>query len=220
MDGNDQLTPEEENALAQAQAQQQIAQQQAMAGMGGMYNSGMYDMAAQQEIQNTRQFYLNYKELLNDTVRTWRGEVETEDGWKKMTNPLMNEEAILKLSSMLRDFLSTAVRLSNYEPKYVNLYAFQARKHISKWLHTVGWQKFSVPIENLNMISFRCGQLIHASLNWAKNGGGQKFMTTSIRSIENVSQVYAEQMKGQNAGVSDSQLGGGKSKFFKFPKIW
>ena len=42
------------------------------------------------------------------------------------------------------------------------------------------------------MISFQSGEMIHAALTWSKNGGGQRFMTRSIISTENVSQLLSK----------------------------
>ncbi len=178
-------------------------------------------MFAMQEadIESSRQFYLGYEEELVELIQSWRGYKKNDKGvWTKDKHSaaVMTEEAISQIRIMLNSFLMRAVRLGNYDPKMVNLYAYQARKHISKWLHTDGWLKYHVPLSNLNPISFQCGQLVHASLSWAQNGGGRHFMTTASRTIENYSLVgNPQQGQGQAAGGS----GRGMKRFFKLPKI-
>ncbi len=204
-------TPEE---LAQIRAQTQLMQTQAQ------QDSGLFTMQ-EADMESSRQFYLGYEEELDNLVEMWRGKKKTEKGWVKDDNsdPMMGERAISTIRTMLNTFLLRAVRLGNYEPRIVNLYAYQARKHVSKWLHTSGWLKYGIPLEHLNGISFQCGQLVHASLTWAQNGGGRHFMTTTNRTIENYSLVAGPQ--GTNVGPSNTGGGGGgqSKKFFKLPKM-
>lgn len=202
-----QYTPEEKNLLlAQTQAQQTAAQQDT--GLFGIQEADM---------ESSRQFYLGYEDELDQLIQMWRGYKRNKNGtdWMrdKAVTPMMSDEAIGTVKTMLNNFLIRAVRLGNYEPKLVNLYSYQARKHISKWLHTSGWLKYNIELEYLNIISFQCGQLAHAALTWAQNGGGRHFMTTTNRTIENVSYV--------GNGQGDPTQGGGSSnkRFLKLPKL-
>ncbi len=214
------LTPQEEAyLLAQTQAQQAAATQAT-----NPLDSGMF-MNAEADIESSRQFYLGYDDELNELVQSWRGfKKNGETGkWTKDKNatPVMGEEAISHIRVMLNTFLMRAVRLGNYEPKMVNLYAYQARKHVSKWLHMDGWLKYGVSLSNLNPVSFQCGQLVHASLSWAQNGGGRHFMTTASRTIENLSLVGSP---GQQVTPGGRQTGAGggrmKNMFKKLPTPW
>ena len=199
-------TTEEKNLLiAQTQAQQNAAQQDT--GLFGIQEADM---------ESSRQFYLGYEDELDQLIQMWRGYKRTTNGsgWIKDKNatPMMADAAISTVKTMLNSFLIRAVRLGNYEPKMVNLYSYQARKHVSKWLHTSGWLKYGIELEYLNPISFQCGQLVHAALSWAQNGGGRHFMTTTNRTIENVSYVG-------NSQSDQQQGGGGNRRFLKLPKL-
>ena len=168
-------------------------------------------------MESSRQFYLGYEDELDQLIQMWRGykRAVNGSGWvkDKTAKAIMSDEAISIVKTMLNTFLIRAVRLGNYEPKLVNLYSYQARKHISKWLHTSGWIKYHIELEYLHIISFQCGQLAHAALTWAQNGGGRHFMTTTNRTIESVSVVGNGQGDGQQSG------GGGGKRFLKLPKI-
>ena len=202
-----QLTPQESALLsAQTQAQQTAAQQ----------DTGLFGMQ-EADLESSRQFYLGYEDEIDQLIHMWRGDKKTvNDTWvkDKKATAIMSDEAISIVKTMLNNFLIRAVRLGNYEPKAVNLYAYQARKHISKWLHTSGWLKYGIVIEHLSVISFQCGQLAHAALTWAQNGGGRHFMTTTNRTIENHSIIQTPQ--GQQGG---GQGMGGARRLLKLPKI-
>lgn len=207
------MTPEQEDAAyaQQAAADQQLQQQQ-------MMNSGLYPMMQGQGL-NTREFYLEYEQMLDELVQSWRGLIKEGGEWKPVESTdgnamrIMSEEAISVIIGMVRNFLSTPNRLANQEEKYINLYAFQARKHISKFLHTIGWLKYNIKVEYLNLISFQCGQIIHAALTWSKGASGQRFMTRSIISHENVSQIIADQQK-RSAVDDDSKKWTPKTKLW------
>lgn len=204
-----QYTPEELGLIAaQTQAQQTAAQQ----------DTGLFG-AQEADMESSRQFYLGYEDELDQLIHMWRGDKKNDkDRWvrDRSARPMMDDAAIGIVKTMLNNFLIRAVRLGNYEPKMVNTYAYQARKHISKWLHTSGWQKYKIELEYLNVISFQCGQIAHAALTWAQNAGGRHFMTTTNRTIENVSYVNPG---GQGQGGRGGQGDGGSRRFLKLPKI-
>jgi len=197
------MTPQEQALMA---AQTQASQNQAT------QDTGLF-MQQEQDMENSRQFYLGYEDELDQLIHNWKGERKEGDGWVKDSagNRIMSDQAIATVKTMLNSFLIRAVRLGNYEPKLVSTYAYQARKHISKWLHTAGWLKYGIELEYLNLISFQCGQLVHAALSWAQNGGGRHFMTTTNRTIENVSHVLS-QPTAQPTGAQ-------RNRFLKIPKL-
>ena len=180
-------------AYLQGQTDTQMAMSQQTQAAQGL-NSGLYPQTDTDASFNTREFYLGYEELLTEKMQAWRGKVKNEAGeWIDGGKVFMKEAAIAVVVSMIRDMMSVPSRLSNLDEDYVALYAYQARKHISKFLHTVGWTDYEIPIEYMGIISFQSGQIIHAGLTWAKNAGGQRFMTRSIISHENVSRIFAGQ---------------------------
>lgn len=208
-EGVREYTPEEKGLLlAQTQAQQNAAQQ----------DTGLFGVP-EADMESSRQFYLGYEDELDQLLQMWRGYKKTANGnaWvkDKKAEAMMSDEAISTVKTMLNSFLLRAVRLGNYEPKLVNLYSYQARKHVSKWLHTSGWLMYKIKLEYLNPISFQAGQLVHAALSWAQNGGGRHFMTTTNRTIENVSVVNSQPSQGQ-PNASKRFLG----KLPKLPKPW
>jgi len=160
-------------------------------------NNGLYAQLNQNDMASTREFYLSYEDVIFEQVQTWRGKIKEDGNWvdPDPEHPgsarIMSEEAISVLIGMMRSFLSTPNRLANQEEDFISTYAFQARKHISKFLHTVGWLRYRIPVEYLGLISFQSGQTIHAALTWSKNAGGQRFMTRSIISHENTNQLIS-----------------------------
>ena len=174
----------------------------------------------EQDMESSRQFYLGYEDELDQLIQMWRGYKRTASGntWVKdnKAEAMMSDEAISTVKTMLNSFLIRAVRLGNYDPKMVNLYSYQARKHVSKWLHTSGWLRYKIKLEYLNPISFQAGQLVHAALSWAQNGGGRHFMTTTNRTIENVSYVGNGQPQQGQPNAGKRFLG----KLPKLPKPW
>ncbi len=161
-------------------------------------NNGMYAQMAQNETASTREFYLSYADLIDEQVEMWRGKIKKNGEWIEPdpTNHgkyrIMSEPAISVISGMMSSFLSISNRLANQEEEFISTYAFQARKHISKFLHTKGWLEYKIPVAYLSQISFQAGQTIHAALTWSKNAGGQRFLTRSIISHENVSQIIGK----------------------------
>lgn len=182
-------------------------QPQAMMPGGGMgaggypypMDSGLFDAFAREEIQNSRQFYLSYEELLDELEHFWKGEVKGDNGWKKRKGDeaIMNDKAARVLISLLKGTLSRVIRLTNFREEDVKRLAYQSRERIAGWLATEGWLKYKIPVSYLPMISHSCEMLSYSSLLWGLNAGGQRFMNTSVRSVENVSQVFQEQMGGQ-----------------------
>jgi len=160
-------------------------------------NNGMYSQLQQQDAASTREFYLSYEDVIDEQIQMWRGLIKQGDQWIEPDpknvggSRIMSEPAISIIVGMMRSFLSIPNRLSNQEETFISSYAFQARKHISKFLHTKGWIDFKIPIAYLGQISFQAGQTIHSALTWSRNGGGQRFMTRSIVSHENVTQITA-----------------------------
>ncbi len=175
-------------------------------GMPGQYpymDSGLFDAYAREEIQNSRQFYLSYEEQLEEMEHFWKGEVKTDKGWSKRKGSdeaIMNDKAARVLISLLRGALSRVIRLTNLQEEHVNRLAYQSRERIAGWLATEGWLKYKIPVSYLPMISHSCEILTFSSLRWGLNAGGQRFMNTSVRSVENVSQVYQENLPGQGRG--------------------
>lgn len=199
-----------------AQAQQQAELQRQMG-----LNDSMFLNTADADVQNSRQFYLAYEELLADLTHFWKGEVKNDKGeWVKIKGAaLMNDTAANVLIMILNASLSKPVRLANFRQEDVMRLAYQSRERIAGWLSTEGWLKYDIPVAYLAMISHQCELLIYASLLWGLNGGGQRFMTTSGRSIENVSQILAPQaVGGQQAGSGRTQQNRGT--FLGMPKFW
>lgn len=204
------MTPEEQALYGE---QQSVAQQ---AAMRAALDSGLF---AQQEadVQNSRQFYLSYEDLVNEMEHFWRGEELNEQGaW--VTNddvqPIMDRKASHVLGKILKSGLSNVVRLSNFQQEDVKRLAYQTRERISGWLATEGWLKYGIPVSYLPLISHQCELLIYSGLLWGLNSGGQRFMTTNGRTIESVSQV----MTGAAAAATASQEK--QNKWFKVPKVW
>ncbi|KKN54749.1 hypothetical protein LCGC14_0589010 [marine sediment metagenome] len=177
-------------AYLQGQSDTQVAMSQSTQQQQAL-NSGLYPQTDTDASFNTREFYLGYEDLLMEKMQAWRGKIKNDAGeWIDGGQVFMKEAAIAVVINMIRDMMSVPSRLSNLDENYVSLYAYQARKHISKFLHTVGWTDYEIPIEYMGIISFQSGQIIHAGLTWAKNAGGQRFMTRSIVSHENVSRLF------------------------------
>lgn len=166
-------------------------------------NSGLYTLADALQQASSREFYMSYEDLLQDFTNTWRGLVKHNGEWIPIDpeNPtahrIMSEEAIGWVTGILRNFLSVPNRLSDHNEETIPIYAYKARKHIARMLHTVGWRKHGIPIEYLRLISFECGQLIHSALTWSKNAGGFKRLNTNIRSVESLSQVIQDRSMGK-----------------------
>lgn len=202
------------NGGPQGQPQQMPPQ---MPGYMPYGDSGLYDAMAMQEIQNSRQFYLSYEELLDDFEHFWKGENKTEKGWTnefkgKTDDPaIMSEKAARVLVNLLRGALSKVIRLTNFKMEDINRLSYQSRERIAGWLATEGWLKYNIPVSYLPMISHQCELLTYSSLLWAKEGGGQRFMNTSVRSVENTSQVF------QQSQERDMGRGGQMSR--KIPKM-
>jgi len=181
-------------------------------------DSGLFDAFAREEIQNSRQFYLAYEELLEELEHFWKGEYKTDNGWKKRKSDkngdneaIMSDKAARVLISLLKGSLSRVIRLTNFEGEDVKRLAYQSRERIAGWLATEGWLKYQIPVSYLPIISHSCEMLTYSSLLWGKNAGGQRFMNTSIRSMENVSQVFQE-------GAGQTRNPGEDSKKW-FPKF-
>ena len=161
-------------------------------------NNGLYAQLAQKETASTREFYLAYEDLILRKVQRWRGKIYENGAWVEPEpdspgkHRMMSEEAISVLIDIIEDFLSVAERLANQDEEYIKTYAYQGRQHASRFLHTKAWLYCNVPKEHLRRISFQVGQIIHTALTWSKNAGGQRFMTRSIISHENVSQLITK----------------------------
>ncbi len=174
-------------------------------------NSGLYQVASAINAANTRQYYLSFEDLLDDMANTWRGGVKVGDEWQYIKGgAMMSEEAIGWLTGMIRNFLSIPNRLSDQSDEKISQYAYDARKHISALLHRKGWIEHQIPIDYLRLISFQCGQLIHSALLWSKSAGGFNRLNTSIRSVENVSQLMRtnEKTEQDNEFVPQRKLWG------------
>jgi len=192
-------------------------------GMGYPYmDSGLFDQGAMNEIQNTRQFYLSYEELVDELEHFWKGEEKVDDVWinkhkdDELNPAIMSDKAARVLVNLLRGALSKIVRLTNFQGEDVKRLAYQSRERIASWLATEGWLKYRIPVSYLPMISHQCELLIYSSLLWGLNAGGQRFMNTSVRSVENVSQIYAQgQQRGAiQAGLQDRNKWFPKTKLF------
>ena len=183
-----QYTPEELQQYAQAVAAKESA-----------VNNGLYAQLAQNETASTREFYLAYEDSLTEQIETWRGKMKQNGEWiepdpqKPGQSRIMTEEAISMIIGMIRSFLTTHNRLANQDEDMIRIYAYQGRDHISRFLHKVAWLKYKIPHYHLRSISFQSGQTIHAALTWSKNAGGQRFMTRSIISHENINQLITKQ---------------------------
>ncbi len=175
--------------------QQQYSEQELALMQQALQNSGMYgQQAGTANLLSSREFYLEYDNLLDELKASWLGLKKHEGEWVKddKGSALMNTEAANIITSMIRKFLSVPSRLAYQEDKDVRNYAFLARKHVSKFLHTLGWQEYKIPIEHLQRISFETGFLVHAALTWSRNARGMSFITTHSKSIEHVTQSISE----------------------------
>lgn len=194
--------------------QQLLAQQ---AAYRAALDSGLFQ-AGEAEVQNSRQFYLSYEELIDELQHFWKGEVKDEKNeWAKPRNTeaLMGPKAAHVLGMILKGGLSKIVRLTNFRQEDVMRLAYQSRERVAGWLATEGWLKYKISVAYLPLISHQCELLIYSSLLWGLNAGGQRFMTTSGRSIESVSMFNPGQGGRPGPGkVDDSK------KWFNVPKIW
>jgi hypothetical protein len=165
-------------------------------------NSGLYNDWGKEEPQSGKEFFMQYEDLLYNRIQEWRGYIwnPEKNDWVKHdgVKPIMDEEAISIISGFLRNFLSNPNRLSSQDEKHINIFAYQGRKHISRFLHVDGWRKHSIEIENLRRISFEVGQLIYAGLTWSRNGGGQRFINQGIRSVEINNLTPQRDVKGRD----------------------
>lgn len=173
-------------------AAQALAQQQ-------LINSGFYPAGEDVAAVNTREFYLAYEELLEEAAQGWRGLIKEAGEWKDKGIRVMDEAAITTISNHLRTFLSVPVRLGDLEEDEVLKISYEGTQTIIDWLHKVGWVKYGVNIEHFDMIIMNVFTIVRLALTWSKRSGGKRLMTTSIRSVEQVSQMINHAQRSSGA---------------------
>ncbi len=199
---------------------QMAAELQAQAQLNAQQDSGLLDFQNQQ-IENSRQFYLGYEDMVDDLEHLWVGDYKKEKVWyndKRDDLKMMSPKAAMILRSILEGVLNRVTRLSNFQLEQVYRLTFAGRDAIESWLMTQGQFVYNIDSDYYEIISYQCEMLILSSLQWALNAGGRNFMTTSGRTVENVTQLVGE---GVGRGRQQNTLGMGygqqeKKKWWKF----
>lgn len=209
-----------EEELQYARDTQMTANMQAQAQLDAQQDSGLLDFQNQQ-IENSRQFYLGYEEMIDDLEHLWVGDYKKDKVWKsdrRSELEMMSPKAAMILRSILEGVLNRVTRLSNFERDHVYRLTFAGRDAIESWLMTQGQFVYNIDSDYYEIISYQCEMLIFSSLLWGLNAGGRNFMTTSGRTVENVTQIVGE---GAGRGRQQNTLGMNfnqqeKKKWYKF----
>lgn len=203
------MTPEEEDQVRGMLAQQERELTQPV-GAAEM-DSALFQQG-QQEIENSRQFYLGHDTELGRLVMSWKGQSLNADG-KVTTDPkkaIMPEEAADKLQALLEVSMGRPTRLSNFQEEDVKRFTFDIIDTVGGWLVTVGLHKHSIDPQYYPFIYKQVEVLANSSFKWAWNAGGRNFMTTSARTVETVNNSVLGQRFPTAAPVEK------KSKFGKW----
>lgn len=201
---NDETNGMNEPAYSHQEMQQAMQQQE-------YGNMGFY--ADDRTIENARVYYLESDELLNDIWKMLTGR-ETLASPRNEQIAMMSDVAATKLLYIIRLPVDKMSRLSTYDERQINQAMLNYSNTIAGWLNMQGGPIYNIKIDDYPTIQIQLEQVLLASFNWAKNSGGQRFMTTTNKSVESQSQILSAQAQGKK--ILESRNGGMLNKFKPF----
>lgn len=130
-------------------------------------------------------------ESIDETGRKWvRRKVKSKTGEDIEMKPLMKEEYIYQLTSMLRPTITRMLIMTNMEKEEVNNMILITANDIDYWF-AMNWKKAEIEKELYfsDMISDSLINLIQALTKMSQEGSIQKFFGETYRTSESLGQV-------------------------------
>ena len=112
--------------------------------------------------------------------RNLKGEVQDPDSkeWKQWGQPMMNENGIKEIVSLLDSYVNRNTLLSNLEDKEIYSMMKNLEKKLNAWFK-VNYQGFDLDLKNINIIKTRIVDMIFLALKQAQDRELLKALTQS-----------------------------------------